>query len=162
MRTSDYVPLLLSRVRRAHPTRLAILRWRRFEHLSMAASVESSLAHPRKIGHFTGGFGILSNAPTQNQKVGQLKCIITYIMNAWNLPHSSSENVMTYIIHFRPSQEVRGCQSFMRYIIYVITLSRIQSPYFSGNISIPTTNSPSPRTTHTHSSSNGGIISGRG
>ena len=38
--------------------------------------------------------------------------------------------VMTYIIHFRPSQEVRGCQSFMRYIIYVITLSRIQSPYF--------------------------------
>ena len=37
--------------------------------------------------------------------------------------------VMTYIIHFRPSQEVRGCQS--RYIIYVITLSRIQSPYFS-------------------------------
>ena len=31
------------------------------------------------------------------------------------------------LFHFRPSQEVRGFQSFMIYIIYVITLSSLPS-----------------------------------
>ena len=61
-----------------------------------------ALSNPITVG---GGFGILSNAPTQNQKVGQLKCIITYIIYDWNKwtlksVHPSFKNEITqYLIY---------------------------------------------------------------
>jgi len=78
------VPIL---TRQAHP-------WRRFQQASLRD-------WPFDRG---GGFGILSNAPTQNQKVGQLKCIMTYIKN-YQRPKALSatrdrisQSVITYII----------------------------------------------------------------